>query len=200
MFFSTDCPSCGYSDPLNGPYCIRCGAATSVSRIKTPTQAGFSWGKKTKEGTIYEQVITSVDKGISKSTRGPTWLHALAAVLGLALGALIAFGLIYNPEFQTVATRLKWPSTGVVIYSQEPNATISLKSIENAPDVESKCFDGSLGGSGSLALPTVSPGDYLLTVEKLGKKSFVQLITVKQGHPTIVGYPEKIKLPGEMDM
>jgi len=200
MFFSTDCPSCGCSDPLNGPYCIRCGAATSVSRIKAPTQAGFSWGKKTKEGTIYEQVITSVDKGISQSSRGPTWLHALAIVLGLALGAFLALALMYSPDFQSLATRMKWPATGLVVYSQEPNATLSLKSIEKDPDAQSKYFDGSLGGTGSLALPAVSAGDYLLTLEKSGKKSFVQLVTVKQGAPTIVGYPEKIKLPDEMDM
>jgi hypothetical protein len=200
MFFSTDCPSCGYSDPLNGPFCIRCGAATSVSKIKAPTQAGFSWGKKTKEGTIYDQVITSVDKGISQSTRGPTWLHGFATVLGLGLGALLALGLINNTDYQSMATRLKWPSGGLVVYSQEPNATISLKSIEKDPEAEIRYFDGALTASGSLALPAVSPGDYLLTLEKSGKKTFIQLVTVKQGHPTIVGYPEKIKLPNEMDM
>ena len=196
-FISLDCPSCGYADELNGPFCITCGALTSVSKLRAPTRMGFTWGRKTKRGTIYHEIATTLDKGLFDSTLGPTWLHAAAAALGIALGAALAIKLISTHNFSHLMARLHWPSQGLVIYSEEPYASVKLESINTSPGDQPHSITSSLGQGGSLSLPTVPPGKYLLTLENSTKKSLVEPITIDKGRPTIVGFPDKLKLPAD---
>jgi hypothetical protein len=197
---SSDCPSCGSSDTLNGPYCVRCGAATSLGKIKAPAGTGFSWGKKTQQDTIYNKLTVSFEKGISESSRGPTWLHTVAIVLGIICGATLAPEVIGNPTLVRFTSRLQWPSKGLIIYSNEPYASLKLESIKSNTPGEWQSFNGLLSGSGSIALSTIPAGNYLLTLKAPKKKSLVEPVTVSPDHPTVVGFPEKLKLPPQVDM
>jgi hypothetical protein len=196
-FISLDCPSCGYADELNGPFCVSCGALTSVSKLRAPTRMGFTWGRRTKRGTIYHEIATTIDKGLFDSTLGPTWLHAAAAALGIIVGAALAMRLMHTHNFSRLMARFHWPSQGLVIYSEEPNASVKLESINANPQDQPRSFAGSLGQSGSISLPAVPPGNYLLTLANSNKKSLVEPVTIDKGHPTIVGFPYKLKLPAD---
>ena len=200
-YFSSECPSCGSSDTLNGPYCVSCGAATSVSKIKAPTGAGFSWAKRTKATTLYDKLTVSLAKEASDlNTGGPTWLRGWTIVSGAICGALLAVALSHTTAFLKLATRLEWPAQGLVVYSDEPYADMELKALDTNVPSESTYFDGSLSASGSIALGTLPAGNYLLTLGSARKKSLVQPITISPGHPTIVGFPVKIKLPPQAEM
>lgn len=198
-FISLDCPSCGYADELNGPFCVSCGALTSVSKLRAPTRMGFTWGRKTKRGTIYHELATTLDKGLFDSTLGPTWLHTAAAALGVIAGAALAMKLIHTHNFSRLMARLHWPPAGLVIYSEEPFASVKLESMNSSPQDQTRSITSSLGERGSIALPLVPPGSYLLTVGCSNKKSLVEPITINKGHPTIVGFPDKLKLPADND-
>jgi hypothetical protein len=199
-YFSSECPNCGSTDLLNGPFCVSCGAATSVGKIKVPTASGFSWSKKTKGGTLYNKLTESLEQEASDLNRGPGRLRFLAIASGVICGALLALGLSHSETFQRMATRLEWPMQGLVIYSDEPYANMNLKAIDSNLATESVSFDGSLGASGSIALKAIPAGSYLLTLSSAGKQSLVQPVTVSQGHPTIVGFPERLKLPHQTEM
>jgi len=192
---NSKCHSCGNADDLNSAFCVKCGATLRDSqgpKVKGSKAVTFNWSNQADEAKSH----------IQQERRGRLGLIA-GISFGIICGVMVAAGIIHQRVFTAALLRWNWPShgfskeSGLVIYSKEPFARVSLAKLVGDQIKENEQWLEALSESGTAILPNLAAGNYLLKIENSGKKTMVQLITIADGRITVTGFPKKIQLPVE---
>lgn len=114
-----------------------------------------------------------------------------AVLLAIILGAGAGAAGVYFAKSEVEKTALKslWPSEGLLIFSNAPDAKLSVA------DKNSKSFVfGRLSSKGTLQLPTITPGDYKLTISDENDKEVSSEFSSSQGSANVLGYPSRLEI------
>lgn len=115
----------------------------------------------------------------------------LGIVLAVILGAGASAGAVYymKDDVEKAALSSSWPSDGVLILSNAPNADLRIDDAER-----NTLIVGRLSPHGNLHLPSISPGAYFLTLSDSSGKRYKQEFNVNPGGSNVIGYPTRIDL------
>jgi len=125
------------------------------------------------------------------------WQEGVVCLIAVLSAGTLTTMLLKNSTFASSFNRLYWPTGGLVIYTAEPFADFIIEKSGSQANHEQEHIVGLIGSSGSISLPKLTAGNYVVQIEHSGKESYVQAITVEENRLTIVGFPEKIALPKE---
>ena len=114
-----------------------------------------------------------------------------AVLLAIIFGAGAGVGAVYFAKSEVEKSALKslWPAEGLLIFSNAPDAKLSVA------DKNSKSFVfGRLSSKGTLQLPTITPGDYKLTISDENDKEVNSEFSSIQGSANVLGYPSRLEI------
>jgi len=188
----TLCPRCGKYDELNARFCVYCGADTSTST--RPSQTSYTNWELARETQDVPVPLMTLKKEISAARKPPFIVTATAIVLGAAIG--FGMTIIAAPIFANASTA-KLTNQSLNIFANEPFAQVTVVPF---PSEDARVIVlGQLSQDGSLSVPGLAPGRYLVTVEKQGFRrqlfGVLSPIVIEPSKATLLGVPRKIDLP-----
>lgn len=212
------CTLCSKSDPLNGQFCVYCGGRTVAAPLPYQTSSGQNFpvispgqnfgpssqnfgpssqnfGPTSQQNSVHTPDMRhSEEYARNSNAHGakPAGMNVfMAVVLALIFGAAVGFGGVYLLKSEVEKTALKslWPTEGLLILSKNPDAKVTVA------DKNSKSFVfGRLSPKGTLQLPTITPGDYNLTVSDENGKEISSEFSSNQGSANVLGYPSRLEI------
>ncbi len=114
---------------------------------------------------------------------------AVCLVLGGALGLAAWASIAGDNHFRRDLEPFHWAGHPLIVYAQPLPSQITLEEEQNREVAYAK-----LRQDGLVDLPQLQPGKYRMYIEAPGYKTAFGMITLEDGRPTVVGYPEPLKL------
>ena len=94
-----------------------------------------------------------------------------------------------NSRFRRELEQYHWAGHALIVYAQPAQARITLAEEQNRQVAYAR-----LRQDGLLDLPQLPAGKYRMYIESPGYKTAFGIITLEDGKPTVVGFPEPVKL------
>jgi hypothetical protein len=189
------CSVCNKTDPLNGQFCVYCGGRTAPgpAPAANATFAGSASmsGGYTGQADSYRpsQEVVRVQPLAPPAGGGGGGL--LAVVMAVVLGVAISLAATYltRTEINKMSLRSFCPHEGVLLYSNCPNASISLQDSRKKSLIFART-----SADGSAHLSNVFPGAYMLNLTDASGKSQSKELSVRDDEASIIGYPIRLEL------
>lgn len=191
------CTVCNKADPLNGQFCVYCGART-VQAQAVAAMPAFSAGSSqsipalsssSESRNLSEEIVRGISKQSSQEQAG---VGVLGIILGVVLGTAMALGLVFlkKDDVQKNALETYWPKHGLLVYASSPNADVKLFDANE----QFLVFGKSSLAHGTFVLPSVRAGNHLLKVSDDKGKESSQDLVLKSDERNIIGYPNRLEL------
>lgn len=91
---------------------------------------------------------------------------------------------------QVVLQSTSWRNNDLVVYTEVPNATVSIEGAKGRV-----YFLTEIGPEGSLGLSELPAGDYVLNISATGHKKVRQPFPLVEKKTTVLGYPDRLVPP-----
>ena len=198
------CIKCGKSDDLSKDFCIFCGTKieipgkSSSASLDSPAFKKFTWELDRIDD--YVEIKRNV-VGASKEDKaskpklnkaGVSWVVILS-VLGLISGGMCSYFLGRN-TLERIYLQFTWPKEGIVVYVEPSQVKYVLED-----DKGQKFKVGLSSQNGSFSIQDISAGSYNLKLSAPGHRTIMQSIKVRDKRTSVLGYPNRIKLPVKGD-
>lgn len=185
------CGQCGRTDPLNGVFCVLCGARTA-GPAPGPTVSATSdqMALSTPPPRSTDFTHTSMSQSIPRRSQSQVSmpLTLVGCVLGAAIGVGGAF-LAGKLGLEETLVQNLWPAQGLVVYTDLPAGEFLL-----ANNKQTGFVVGRTGPGGAAACADLEAGGYKLTLFSKKGEEVNQLVNIQTGKASSVGYPTPINL------
>jgi DNA-directed RNA polymerase subunit RPC12/RpoP len=215
------CPNCNSLDEYSVSFCITCGkkldlpaAATSAVVAATAQAQGqgkvkglgqgqgqaipklapsrrktFCW-KKPDAPLAKVEALRRLDKTELAEEKV---ISPLAIAVALILGGFLGLGAWRMADgdhhFRRDLEQYHWAGHPLIVYAQPAQAQVTLEEEQSREVAYAKVRQDGL-----LDLPQLTPGKYRMYIESPGYKTAFGIITLEDGRPTVIGFPEPVKL------
>ena len=198
------CIKCGKADDLSKDFCIFCG-----TKIEIPGKSGsksldsqafkkFSWELQRIDDFVdikqddRKEIKPDLPQKTKLNRAGVSWVVILS-IVGLISGGMLSYFLGRN-TLERIYLQLTWPKEGIVVYV-EPNQVKYVLEDEAGQ----KYRVGLSSKNGSFSIKNVEEGSYNLKLSAPGRRTIMQNIKVRNKRTSVLGYPNRIRLPLKKD-
>lgn len=187
------CIMCGKTDDLSKDFCIYCGNRLEVPGSSNPDTSAykkFSWEleRLEQDTELAPQKALPSHKRPSRSDRSFNWTLLLAFV-GVICGGVCSY-FLGRDSLEKIYLQLSWPKEGIVVYTEPKNVSYILQDSNGQ-----QFLVGKSSSNGSFSIQDVKPGKYKLKLSSPGFRTILQNINVRDKRTSVLGYPNRIKLP-----
>lgn len=188
------CLKCGKPDELTKDFCIFCGTRTEVPVAQSRESQAFKKFSVELEKIEHVEAIkqeimpTPQLKPPKTRRRGFNWTLVLGT-FGVICGALSSY-FLGQQTLQKIYLQLSWPKDAIVVYVEPQTVSYILQD-----EAGKKYLMGKSASNGSFALKNVAPGNYKLKISAPGFNTILQSVQVKKDCTSVVGYPNRLRLP-----
>ena len=194
------CLKCGKPDELSKDFCIFCG-----TKIELPGATHSRESQAFKKFTVDLERIEPAKEAATRlrppapspapapartGRKGTNWTLVLGS-LGLVCGGVLSY-FLGSQALQKIYLQLSWPKDAIVVYVEPEIVSYVLQN-----EAGQKYLMGKSSDKGSFALRNVEPGKYRLKISAPGFNTILQSVQVKKNCTTVVGYPNRLKLPSK---
>jgi hypothetical protein len=171
------CPSCRKTDLLNSLFCIHCGSPMSNGTSDVDIAGAHETSEKLALLVLDHAPATG--KPLARRSALPWALMAVVIAAGLLAGAATAY-FVQNQRSQGHSSVLpaNMPQKGIVLWTNQPNVDIGLKSSDNRQYVIGRTASDS---GGSFQYAGIQPDVYSLTIDH---DKIADPVKVMSGQPT----------------
>lgn len=176
------CASCGQTDPLNGVFCIFCGASVDGPNGSgaLPNGTGAS-ARSTPSGGA--GIAVPGTAGVSESKK--SWLSGaiVPVILAGALGGVLGVGLAtWSSQSAEKQPALALPEQGLTILTAQPDSYFKIASKSNK-----RFIAGKTGADGDVSIEELRPDNYHVSITAPDGKRHEEDIEVTRDNPVVIG-------------
>ena len=187
------CIKCGKTDGLSKDFCVYCGNRLEVPGTSNPDTSAykkFSWELERIEqlDDVAPKAQTPVRQ--TSASKGFNWTILLAFV-GVVCGGVMSY-FLGRESLEKIYLQLSWPKEGIVVYVEPKNVSYILQDSKGQ-----EYLVGKSASNGSFSIQDVKPGKYRLKLSSPGFRTILQNVNVRDKRTSVLGYPNRIRLPAK---